>query len=383
MRVVHVISGLSRGGAENVLYRLIESSGNPSNHTIVSMLDEGVYGPRLQSVGATVRCLRMSRGWGSAPGALRRLIDEIKAGQPDVVQTWMSHADLFGGIAARIARKPVCWGIHHGNISAGDHKRRTIAIARLNARLSRRLPTRVVSCSENGARLLAAAGYPTDRIDVIPNGVDVSKFAPLPAEQRSTLRESLGIPGHVKVLGHVGRADAQKDHATMFRAFGMLAERHPDVFLLLAGDGLERGSPYTESLLRSLGGPELQRRVMALGPRDDIPEVMNAIDVFILSSSSGEAFPMVLIEAMASGTPCVATDVGDSAEIIGDTGWLLQPKDPRGLAQAISNALTEDAAAQASRRERARSSIVARYSIQRMVQRYHDVWSRACANFRE
>ncbi len=376
MKILHVITGLSHGGAENVLYRLIEHSGDSSSHTVVSMLDEGVFGPRLRSVGADLHCLRMTQGGIPRPGHLFELVATIKRVRPAVIQTWMSHADLLGGIAGRMAGVPVCWGIHHSKLSAEDHKRGTRVVAWTNARLSGWVPAQVVSCSQRSAEFLQSVGYPGGRIVIIPNGVDVSRFSPVTPERRAAVRATLGIPENARVMGHLGRADLQKDHKSLIESFSYVADSDPDCLLLLAGQDLKHGSEYFDDILRGVGRPDLHRRILALGPRDDVVDLMNAIDIFVLSSSSGEAFPMVLLEAMATGTPCVTTDVGDSAEIVGDTGWVLPPKNPSGLAMAVLDAFAEGPEIHRLRSERARARIVDRFGIDHMVEAYASVWHR-------
>ena len=376
MTVLHVISSLGRGGAENVLYRLVENSGNPSNHVVISLLDDGVFGSRLRSIGVDVHCLQMTRERIPSPARFLKLVSTIRKKDPTVVQTWMGHADLLGGLAARLVGVPVCWGVHHSDFSMKDNKRSTRAVAKLNARISNWLPALTVSCSERGAALLHKSGYPADKIVVIPNGVDITRFVPASPEKRSTMRRALGVPENAKLLGHLGRANPLKDHKTLIHAFSRVADADPTCMLLLAGHELRHDSQYLDGILHELNRPDLHRRILALGPRDDVADLMNVIDIFILSSIS-EAFPVVLIEAMAVGTPCVVTDVGDSAEIVDDTGWVLPPQDISGLADAVLAAFAEKPEVHRQRCERARARIVSRYGIDRMVNDYASVWHRA------
>lgn len=375
MRVTHVITGLSRGGAENTLYRLIAAQADPSQHSVISLTDAGLFGERLRVLGVEVRCLGLRRGSIPSPMAILRLRRWLRQLRPAVVQTWMYHADLLGGIAALLAGVPVCWGIRHSNLSPEQNKRMTLKVAALCARLSPLVPARVVSCSARAIEVHRRIGY-ADRFDLVPNGLDLSHFKPLSGDGRRAVRSSLGIPADGKVVGHLGRADPLKDHGTLLAAFGRVAAGNPNAWLLLAGAGLKHGDPVFEALVSASIDVQFANRIVALGQRDDVAELMGAMDVFVLSSI-GEAFPNVLAEAMACGTPCVVTDVGDSAEIVGSTGWVRQPRDANGLAQDILAALDEPGDQRFARNKQARQRIADNFTIERMVDAYDAVWRKA------
>lgn len=376
VQVVHIITGLSRGGAENVLYRLIQAQPNPSQHSVVSMTDEGIFGDRLKELGVEVRCLGLHRGRIPSPLIILRLSSWLRHLRPDLVQTWMYHADLLGGVAARLAGIPVCWGLRNGNLDPEQSKRLTLRVARFNACLSRWLPTRIVSCSVRAVEIHRALGY-ADKFVVIPNGLDLARFTPVDVARRGTVRSALGLPKGRKLIGHLGRPDPQKDHATLLKVFALVAAQREDVCLLLAGLDLEHGNRYLDDLLARTKTSGLANRIMALGQRDDVPDLMAAMDVFLLSSSFGEAFPNVVVEAMACGTPCVVTEVGDSAEIVGDTGWTAPPGNVGALAGALLEALGEQEETHALRRQCARRRIEENFSIERMAKAYQEVWETA------
>lgn len=376
--ITHVIAGLSQGGAENVLFRLIAAQPEPARHSVISLTDEGVFGLRLRELGVEVRCLGLRRAAIPSPLTIVRLCRWIRELRPSVVQTWMYHADLLGGLAARLAGCRVCWGLHHSDLSKERNSKLTLLVAQLNARLSGWLPERTVSCSARAIEIHRALGY-RGPFDLIPNGLDLTRFVPAEPAYRASVRESLGLPGSARVIGHVGRSHPQKDHATLLGAFGVVAAKHPDVWLLLAGSDLCHGNPYMDGLIAKTGTLAVANRILALGQRDDVPDLMNAMDLFVLSSL-GEAFPNVLIEAMACATPCVATDAGDSAEIIRQTGWVCRPGDMSGLADAILSALAEPDHALTERGLKARERVLANYGIERMLDAYEATWKKAiCA----
>lgn len=339
----------------------------------MSLTDEALYGERLRALGVEVRCLGLRRGRIPSPIAIWRLSAWLRQMRPVVVQTWMYHADLLGGVAGRVAGIPVCWGLRHSNLSADQNKRLTLGVAHVSARLSRWIPSRIVSCSVRGVEVHRELGY-ADNFVVIPNGLDLSRFSPVDAARRSAIRHELGLPAGCRVIGHVGRSDPQKDHATLLKVFARVAAQREDVRLLLAGAGFERGSPYLDGLLARTGTAQCADRIVALGQRDDVPDLMAAMNVYVSSSAFGEAFPNVVVEAMACGTPCVVTDVGDSAMIVGDTGWVAPAGSVDLLADAVLEALDESDELHALRGERARQRTEENFSIQRMVSAYQKVW---------
>jgi len=373
LNVVHVITGLDGGGAEAVLFRLCCADATDT-HTVISLVDEGVYGQPLRDLGVTVHCLGMPRGRITLAG-LRRLWTVLRTSRADVVQTWMYHADLLGGVAARLAGlRRVYWGIRNSNLKPAASKFSTIAIARLCAVLSRRVPHRIVSCGQRAAEIHVNLGYDKTKVVVIPNGYDLERFRP-DAESRSRLRGEWRIPDRTPLLGMVGRFDPQKDHEGLLRALGTLQRRGIDFRCVLVGSGM---SPENGALAEWLKSQRLRDQVLLLGRRSDIPAVMSALDLLVLSSRYGEAFPNVLAEAMACGTPCVTTDVGDSAEIVGGTGWVVRPGSAEDLAVAIGEAIASISQEDEWRRRQVacRARVEARYGIEAMVAAYRDAWQR-------
>lgn len=374
MNILHLITGLSDGGAEAVLYRLCTHDAE-NRHVVVSMMDEGKYGPLLRAAGVAVHCLGMPRGRVTVRG-LWRLWRLLRAERPTVVQTWMYHADLVGGVLARLAGvRAVCWGIHHSNLEPGKSRRATIWVARLDARLSRWVPAAIVCCAAQARDVHVRLGYAAEKFVIIPNGYDVGRFRP-DAAARARLRAEWGVPDGVPLLGMVARFDPQKDHANLLAACARLQASGADFAAVLVGTGCDAGNA---ALVQQLAAAGLTQRVRLLGRRDDVPAVMAALDLHVLSSL-GEAFPNVLAEAMACGTPCVTTDVGDAAQIVGETGWVVPPRDADALAAAIGAALRERAeqpAAWAGRRRAARERVVEHFDIERMAGAYRAVWQTA------
>ncbi|MCD6732481.1 MAG: glycosyltransferase [Burkholderiaceae bacterium] len=373
MRVVHIITGLDSGGAEAVLHRLC-CADTADAHTVISLVDDGVFGQPLRDAGITVHCLGMPRSRVTVDG-LRRLWRLLRTVRADVVQTWMYHADLLGGVVARLAGlRRIYWGIRNSDLERGASRLSTIGVARLCALLSRHIPHRIVCCAQRAAAIHAAMGYDASKVVVIPNGYDLGLFKP-DAGARGLLREEWRIPDGTCLLGMVGRFDAQKDHCSLLRALELIHRRGIDFRCVLVGTGM---SPDNPTLAGWIEAGNLGGRVHLLGRRKDIPAVMNALDVHILSSRFGEAFPNVLAEAMACGTPCVTTDVGDAAEIVGDTGWVVKPDCPEDLATALGEAIAGVSSRSEwhGRQVTCRARVEERYSIDRMVAAYRETWQR-------
>ncbi|WP_298617531.1 glycosyltransferase, partial [uncultured Thermosynechococcus sp.] len=271
--------------------------------------------------------------------------------------------------------RTVVWGLRNTTLEPGKSSRATIWVAQLCGRLSRWVPQRIVACAQAAVRVHARLGYDAARMVVIPNGYDLAQFRPDPSV-RARLRAEWALPEGVPLLGMVGRWDAQKDHANLIAALGGLAREGHDFRLALVGTGM---TAQNESLLALLESAALQDKTLLLGPRNDVPAVMSALDVHLLSSAYGEAFPNVLAEAMACGTPCVTTDVGDAAQIVGDTGWIVPPRDSGALAQALRRAREawHDRDAWQTRQAACRARIEQAFGIEKMVDRYRAVWEEA------
>lgn len=371
--ILHVVTGLNNGGAEAVLCRLAsfdQAAGN--KHHVISLMDRGVYADRLERAGVSVYTLNFPRGKISAKGLLKlhRLIRSI---QPDVLQTWMYHSDLIGGLVGRLSGvRAIAWGIRHANFDAAHNSRTTMLLMRICARLSSWLPCKIVSCSTEATRMHQAAGYNADKFVDIPNGYDLQNLRP-DSNAGSAVRAELGIGANEFVLGMVARFDAQKDHANLVHALSQIKQRGIPFICLLVGNGMDASNNVLRNWLDTAG---IADQVRLLGPRSDITAVMNALDIHVLSSL-GEAFPNVLAEAMACGTPCVTTDVGDAALIVGEHGWVVLQQDAGALANGLVEAYKSFQAGGntwEARQVACRKHIMENFELALMCERYRQVW---------
>jgi glycosyltransferase involved in cell wall biosynthesis len=369
MLICHIITGLNDGGAEAVLYRLCKHDAS-NQHQVVSLSGYGKYGPMLEALGVSVTTLNMS-SWRPSPLAFIRLVRLLRREEPDFVQTWMYHADLFGGLAARTAGiKNVVWGIRQTILEPGTSKKKTIWIAGVLATLSWRLPAKIIVCAQRAMDVHEELGYDRTKMRFIPNGYDLAEFQPS-RDPQGYFRAILNVSTTSPLIGVVGRFDPYKDHLNLLDALVILRNRGISFQCLFVGSGLDQSN---SKLVASIAERGLAGSLLLLGQRADIPKIMNALDVFVLPSYA-EAFPNVVAEAMACETPCVVTDVGDTAYIVGDTGWVVPPRSSERLADAIEVALNElGSQAYAERRTAARKRIEENFDIDIMVRRYNDIW---------
>jgi glycosyltransferase involved in cell wall biosynthesis len=370
LHVVHVISGLERGGAETVLTRMLPRLRHTGQeHVVVSLSGEGPMAPRLRKAGIPVAALGMASWWGRA-GALVRLWRLVRAIRPDAVQGWMYHGNL-GAVAARSlapGRPALLWNVRHSLDDVANEKPMTRRVIRANARLSR-WPGTILYNSGVARRQHEAFGFEPSRGRVIPNGFDLEALQPDPDAGRAVRRE-LGIPEKATVIGNVARFHPMKNHAGLLAAARELAASDPGLHLVLAGPGVTCDTP---ALGEARTGP-LADRLHLLGERENITALMNAFDLFCLPSAWGEAFPNAVGEAMACGVPCVATDVGDARELIGAAGRVV----PAGDAAALTGALRELLALPAAERRalggEARERIAEHFSLDFVAGRYRDLY---------
>ena len=368
--IVHVTTGLRDGGAEAVLTRLCLHE-LVCRHVVVSLMGRGKYADVLEAHGIHVEALALTRVGAllSGLGRLRRLLRHL---QPTVVQTWMYHANLLGGLAARsTGQRHVVWGIRHSTHDAATTRWSTRVVAWACARLSAVVPEQIVCAGERARVVHQAAGYPAARLVSIPNGIDLADYADAP-EQRHQLRAGWGITPDMPLIGMVARWDPQKDHRSLLDALQRVAASGRRFHTLLVGHGIDPAQPAWRDALRAHG---LTERVTLVGARADVPAVLQALDLHVLSSAYGEAFPNAVLEALASGVPCVVTDVGDAARLVDDAGWVVPPRHPAALAEAISVALDamRDGASWQARRAASRERS-APYTLDRMCAAYRAVW---------
>jgi len=365
--VLHVITGLAVGGAEMALYRLILAfRGSQYRHTVIVLSPgDGMYS-RFVASGITLIVLDVRR----APiGDLVRMVRLIRTMRPDIVQTWLYHADFLGGLAARLAgNRNVIWGIRTTDVDGGC-ARSTALVRHLCAALSRWVPHTIVCVAEAARRSHALLGYDASRMVVVGNGFDLSAFAPGHGE-RAALRAHCGFAADDVVLGTLGRFNLDKDYPNFVKAAGQLASRYPQLRFLMIGKNLDAANA---ELSRWIAGTGYAKRFVLLGERADIAICLSAMDIFCLSSRT-EAFPNVVGEAMAMGLPCVATDVGDVAVLMANTGVLVPRANADALAQGVAGLVALEPAHRRQIGQQARARIGARFTMGCMRARFEHIY---------
>lgn len=366
MRVVHIITGLATGGAERALYNLLHGGLNANSHNhVISLMDEGTMGAQVRALGIPVTTLGM-RGGRLSPSGLIKLYRVVRELRPDLIQGWMYHGNLAAVLARFLApgRPVLAWNVRHSLYTLDHEKLMTRQVIRAN-RFFSFSPDVLLYNSHLSRKQHEAFGFSSRNGRVIPNGIDVQKFC-FYDEVRKRVRAELGIPAEALVVGHVARLHPMKDHPAFLCAAVSLALHRPETHFLLSGRDVLLENKTLEQLIPA----KVRDRFYLLGERGDVSELMSAMDVFCLSSAWGEGFPNVIGEAMATGLPCVATDVGDSALVIGDTGVVVPSENAEALAAGIENLLTMPQEERRKLGESARTRIETNYTLGAIVGQY-------------
>lgn len=374
MKILHVITGLNDGGAEAQLYHLIMSDRESGNtHIVISLTSMGKYGSRLESGGVNVFALNMKSMLSVFTGLtkLGRLINLIT---PDVLQTWMYHSDFLAGLVGKLSGvKRIFWGVHHSDLSRKGNKLSTLIIARICSYLSSILPTKIVYCARTAKYQHEEFGYCKRKSVVIPNGYN-HDFFKFDERARCEKRSQLNFSNSDFVIGHVGRFHPLKDYKTFVKAASIFMSEDSDCKVLLIGTGLTSSNSELMKMIEQYG---LADRFVLVGPKDEIPSFLSAIDIFLLSSLS-EAFPNVLNEAMLCNVPCVSTDVGDASLIVSRFGWISDSNNPECISSLVLKAKEEsisNSEAWAFRKENCRKHIVSNFSQDRVRSAYINLWT--------
>ncbi len=363
MRILFLSQNLERGGAERQLAALASGLAKRGHKVTVAAFYGGVYESELKAGGCDVVNLGKRGRWDVVP-FIRRLIKTARHIRPDVLHSYLPVPNVLAALLKPLLPKTaLVWGVRAADMDLSRYDR----VTRLSYRLERLLsfvPKVIIANAEKGKEVAVAKGFPARKIHVVPNGVDTDRFHHAHA-LKNQVRYELGLPDDAPVIGMFARFDPMKDHQTFLTAAAALAKKIPSVRFLLAGNGVDSHNP---SFTRFLSGP-LRGKLTLLGPRDDVPRLMAALDLYCQSSAYGEGFPNVLGEAMACGVPCVATDVGDAAHIVGSTGRIAPPRDPAALAEAMELLLGRVHSRDKVLHEAARERIVNNFSLPVMVER--------------
>lgn len=369
MKICHIITSLDVGGAELVLFRLLSAqSTNANNITVITLKAGGALALELQRLGFTVHTLNVS-GLSSLLFSVFKLAKMLKSIQPDIVQSWLYHADFISALSSFYWRAPhYVWGIHTCQLPKG--KVATWAIMKACARLSYFVPDKIVCVAEAARQLHLTQGYCADKFAVIPNGFSLNDYKAKPA-QRELLRQELGIAPSATAVGIVARWHPDKGQDVLLRAISKIQQHYANVVFVFVGRGCDKHNQELVTLTSHCAFPD---NILAVGERSDIPAILNSLDVFCMPSRT-EAFPLALGEAMCAALPVVATAVGDVQYMTGNLVSLAMPDN----ADALATQLTQILALTPAQRTELGQALLARvstlFSIETMVARYQKLYA--------
>lgn len=367
-KILHIINGLHTGGAEMMLYKLLSGTNRERFEAeVVTLIDGGEVRSKVEKLGVKVHSLHIPRNSPDIASAWR-LIRCLRQSQPDLIQTWMYQSDLVAGVLGKLfTRTPIVWNIRCSH--PGWAGQSTLRIAKTCAFLSGTIPARIICGSVSASHDHIEMGYRREKVIVIPNGFDLETFQP-DAEARLAMRKELQLAPETKLVGMFARFALVKDPANFVRAAASLHRKMPEVHFVMCGAEMSWEHQQLADWIAQAG---VRERFHLLGQRHDVSRYMAAMDVVVLSSES-EGFPNVLGEAMACGVPCVATDTGDSALIIGDTGKIVPRKEPEKLAEACEALLHLSDEERRQLGLAARRRIEENYSLPTIVRKYEQLY---------
>ncbi len=356
-----------------MLCRLVEQMSVGGHElSVVSLLGGGPLRRRLAAAGAGIDELDLRRGRIPSAAGVARLAKAVRHRRPELLQGWMYEgnlAALFGAWSLGL-RRPVVWNVTQTCQDLGNEKPFSRLRIRLGAVLSR-FASAIVYCSRVSARQHEQLGYVDEKTTIIPNGVDPGAFRPDP-QAKARLCGTLGINPAAVVLGMVARAHPMKDHGNFIAAATNLLNTGQNIHIVLVGTGADA---HNERLARQIHRAGIGERAVLLGERTDIPAIIPGFDILALSSSS-EAFPLVLAEAMASSVPCIATDVGDCAWIIGDTGVVVPPRDPDALTAGLERVIALGPVGRRRLGAAARARVIENFTLAQVARQYEALYRR-------
>lgn len=367
MKILYIITGLRSSGAEFMLYKLCLSLAHGKNEiSVISLTSVGDLGEKFNEIGIPVLPLGLNKNLLSNIPKFYKLYVQIKRYSPDLVHTWMYHADLIGGLISKIAGvRCIVWCIRNSDLSPIKTKLSTRIVLRICSTLSSFIPTKIVCCSRNAIKIHIQKGYCKDSFVHIPNGFDTNIFKPS-SKNHIQLKNELSIPKSHRLIGVVGRYDPQKNHLGFITCIYKLSKVYNDLSFIFVGDFLDC---QNLELVKHINNYNLNN-IYLLGKRDDIPFIMSSLDIFVSPSIYGEAFPNVIGEAMSCGVPCVVTDVGDSSLIIGNCGYTVPPNNSQNLVDAVSILLNLNKEDHTRLSIESRSRITEKYEIVNVSKKY-------------
>jgi glycosyltransferase involved in cell wall biosynthesis len=364
MKVIHIIVGLQVGGAEMMLKKLIDATYQDFDYTVISLTELGVIGSALKDNGVNVYPLGL-KNLLSMPMVFIKIIFLLLKIKPDVVQTWMYHADFLGGLAAKLTGvKKIIWGIRSTNIEHNGSKI-TLLIRKMCAYLSYFIPDKIICAANASKEAHVKVGYDSSKMVIIPNGFDTEKIK-FSAEGRASVRNEFNIPSDAVVVGSVGRFNPVKNHKLFVDAALHVLEKNSNIFFLMVGRDVDISNPFFYELINK---SKFKENFKLVGEQKDVIPYYSAMDIFCLHSLS-EGFPNVLAEAMSIGTICISTDVGDASMLIDKKELIIDDYSPEKFSNKIIQMLYLGESLKREEFFRVRSIIVNRFSFEKTAKEF-------------
>lgn len=356
-KILHVITNFAEvGGAEMMLSKLVLNQPNVEHHIISLMEVSDVYRDCMNQCGK-VKALH----WNLANTAkiIYELKSFIKKYSPDVIQGWMYHANVLTTLSLMgMKNKPkFFWGIHH-SLSSIKEESKSTKIALITSKLLSKNPECIVYCAHSSQRQHEKFGFSNHKTVVIPNGVDIGKFS---------FHEQ--THDDITVVGFAGRYHPAKGYQYLFETIGCLKDL-PIIFKI-AGKGATLQNSEIANFFERYQLDE--HKVQLLGEVKDMPAFYQSIDLFLMTSIT-EGFPNVLVEAMASGIPCITTDVGDAKYIVDETGYVIAPKNSDKLQQTVKKYVNLTKEEKLKLKVQARKRILDNFELTNIAKKYLEVW---------
>lgn len=369
LKILHIISSLGNGGAEKTLFKICKYD-NQNFHSVISLMDNGKYGHFLKSMNIKIHTLEMKQGEMSIK-AIFKILKILICNRPDVVQTWMYHSDLLGGVLAKLLGiKKIYWNIRNANLDKSLVKKKTYFLIKFLSKLSYIIPYKIISCSKKGIDTHSVLGYQKNFFSYIPNGYKNEKNK-LCKNKKNFLKKKYKIHNTHPIIGLIARFHPQKDHENLLNALSLVKSQNINFFCILMGPGISFKNKKLRSLILK---KNLKKNVRLFDDNFDVIEIMNIFDINILSSKT-EGFPNVIAEAMQYGIPSISTDVGDASIIIKKNGWVARSRNSIDLAKKIKLSLSCIHSPEWIQKSfQSKMDIKRNYSLELMVKRYNNLW---------
>lgn len=360
MKITHIIIGLGIGGAELMLKRLVEGLNGKDgmHHSVISLTDLGPVGQQLLDNGIHVKSLGMKNIL-SIPTTFIKLRRELKNKKPDIVQTWMYHADFLGGLAAKsLGIHNVIWNVRNTHLNSNG--KFNMVFRKICAYLSYKVPKEIIYVSQSAYNEHLKQKYRSNIGKIIGNGFDTAKYS-FSRRNREKYRSDFKLEDSDIAVFSIGRYVPAKDHSTFVAAICLAARTNPKIKGVLVGRDIQLD-------LFDLSDSEKKYFIMT-GQRADIAELLSAADIFCLHSIT-EGFPNVLGEAMSVGIPCITTDAGDAALILKEKKYVVDVGDFSAISRKIIELSNEPDSVIAAIANKNTENIVRNYSISSILDQY-------------